>query len=181
MNLVCIDAMIAIWGIKKKADNGQEHCVPLATQLLTDLDKAKKRILMPAPIITELLAPVDNEQDRQHLVTAFNLLCRTAVFDTIAAVQTAKIWNDNKDRWKDLYKDGEPPTRIRFKYDLMILGTAVVNKVECLYTGDKNLANMAKQYINAKYIFDPANAVGLQYPLGITTSLRPTPPTSPTV
>lgn len=163
--LVCIDAMIAIWGIKKRADKGQEYLIPVCTKLIADLDKEKKTILLPAPIITELLAPVDNITDRQQLLSDINLSCRPAVYDAIVAVETAKIWNENKERWQDLYVGSGPPNRIRFKYDLMILGTAIVNKVTCLYTGDKGLYNMAKNYLEAKYILEPTLLTGMQYPL----------------
>ena len=166
MALVCIDTMVAIWAVKKTAGAGQEHMIPLCTQLLADLDKDKKKILLPAPVITELLAPVDDDAARLAMLRDCNLLFRTGALDPIAATLSARVWNENKTRWKGFYSEHDPNFRNRFKYDLMILGIAMANKVECFYTGDKALFGLAKQYIDTKNVFDLTTAPrGTQYSL----------------
>ncbi|MBH8556722.1 hypothetical protein [Hymenobacter negativus] len=158
--------MIAIWAIKKTATAGQEDRIALSVALLNDLDRSKKKVIMPCPIITELLALVSDAKERADHLSYCNINFRTPALDANTAAVSAKIWNDNKDRWKDIYSEHSPNFRNRFKFDLMILGVAVANKVECFYTGDKALKNMAAQYLDAVYIFDPIiPKAGMQAPL----------------
>ena len=61
MGIVCIDTHIVIWGIKKQATKGQENMISRAESFLNWLDENKKKIIIPVPVISELLVPVPNE------------------------------------------------------------------------------------------------------------------------
>jgi len=128
--------------------------IPIAQEFIKELDKDKKTIILPAPIVTEMLAPVDNEQRRNEIITDFNLSFRIAAFDARAAAISGKIWNERRNDWKEYYSEGSETLRNRFKYDLLIPGCALASKVECLYTGDGKLFKLAKNYLKAENIFD---------------------------
>jgi hypothetical protein len=73
---VCIDSMLCVWGIKKVASKGQEEKILLAESLIETLSKEKAALLLPTPIITELLTPVppqDHSKLLRHLTSYFEL------------------------------------------------------------------------------------------------------------
>ncbi|NVO86553.1 PIN domain-containing protein [Hymenobacter terrestris] len=185
--LVCVDSMFCIWSIKEECREGQEHMIERAKQILVNLQRAKKQLMLPAPVITELLAPVGAERSTEIMQQLTLIFPRIAVVDTPVAALCGKIWNAEGQSWKELYEPGTTSLKVAFKYDLLILGTAIINKAECLYTGDKRLANLARKYGNQMKVVDlwkdeEFNSTSTVFPqLGIPfTSARkgisPTPP-----
>jgi len=61
MAVVCLDSQILVWGIKQQATAGQEDMIPRAKAFLKWLDDNDKKVIIPAPIITEILMPVPIE------------------------------------------------------------------------------------------------------------------------
>jgi hypothetical protein len=166
-DLVCVDSMLCIWAVKRISSPGQEAMIPLAASLLDKLTKDKKEILLPAPVVMELLAPVDDPDDYNSIITSLNTDFRVGALDVKAAAISAKIWNTVRTDWKDIYNSGEAGARNRFKFDLMVLGIAVSNKVECLYTADDNLCALASTQGMPTHnlIKQGIPSQGIQYPL----------------
>lgn len=143
MDLVGVDSNVFVWGVKRVATQGQEHMIARTAVFLDYLDKSKTRIILPAPIITEVLAPVDLEADRRAFMDIIYKRFRIAPVDDVAAQIGAEIWNKNKNKWKEFYEQGGDGLKNRFKYDLLILSVAMAQNVKCLYTEDKGLANLS--------------------------------------
>jgi len=110
---------------------------------LDALDSNGTKILLPAPIITEILAPVDDTKDRDKFMDVIYRRFRIAPLDDLAAQKGGEIWNTTKN-WKEYYKDGGDGIKNRFKYDILILGIAVTQKVSCLYTEDEIVLKLAQ-------------------------------------
>lgn len=142
MAFVCLDANVCIWGIKRECSPGQEEMLEKAQQLLRQLGRTRKELLIPAPVVTELLCPV-NTADRQAVMERIYVSGRIGVVDARAAAISGAIWNQHRDSWEDFYEPGGDGLRNRFKYDLLILGTAIANNAECIYTTDSGLINLA--------------------------------------
>lgn len=125
-----------------------------AKQVLRTLQRERKEIMLPAPVITELLAPVGLDGYAALMQQLTLTFPRIAVIDTPVAALCGKIWNAEGQNWKELYEPGTSSLKAAFKYDLLILGTAIVNRAECLYTGDRRLANLARKYGNQMKVVD---------------------------
>jgi predicted nucleic acid-binding protein len=143
MAFVCLDANICVWGVKRVCSEGQEEMLDKAQQLLRQLQRSRKDILIPAPVVTELLCPVE-DVDRQSVMDRIYLSGRIGVVDARAAAISGAIWNAHRDRWQSYYEPGGDGLRNRFKYDLLILGTAIAHKAECIYTTDEGLLNLIR-------------------------------------
>lgn len=140
--IVCIDSMVFVWGIKQHATKGQEHMIDKTMAFLDWLDTSGKKIILPAPIITEILAPVDDTGDRDKFMDLVYKRFRIAPYDDLAARKGGEIWNTHKN-YKEYYQEGGDGLKNRFKYDILILAIAIVQKVECLYTEDEALLKLA--------------------------------------
>lgn len=145
-SLVCVDSMVCIWGIKEQCTEGQEAMIPTARDLISRLQRERKSILLPAPVITELLTPVTKQEDMEALQVAFNTLFRVGVVDAVVATIAASIWRAEREHWQTMYEEGGDSLRNRFKFDTLILAVAKANRVECLYTGDKKLCKLADKH-----------------------------------
>ena len=142
MAFVCLDANVCVWGIKRECTPGQEEMLEKAQMLLRQLGRTRKELLIPAPVVTELLCPVDT-LDRQAVLERIYVNGRIGVVDARAAAISGAIWNQHRENWADFYEPGGDGLRNRFKYDLLILGTAIANGAECIYTTDTGLINLA--------------------------------------
>ncbi|MBT1698260.1 hypothetical protein KK083_15310 [Fulvivirgaceae bacterium PWU4] len=155
-NLVCIDSMICVWGIKKKATQGQEFMVAKTEAFLKSLDAQNTKIIIPAPVITEILCPVDISQ-RAGLMSSITKHFMIAPLDTMAAIKAGEIWNENKDSWKEIYGSSEEEgLRNRFKYDILIAGIAITRNVYCLYSNDARLRGICSKHIDTQSLPDIA-------------------------
>lgn len=144
---VCIDSMICVWGIKNLATPGQEHMIETAKELFRNLKDEQAILLLPSPIVTEILSPVP-VPDRPKVVELINKTFRVVPLDTVASVKSAELWNTHAKDWKELYdKNGDAGIRNRFKFDLLIAGIAITRNVEYLFTHDKALQTMCRGHI----------------------------------
>lgn len=142
--------------------------IPIAEQLIADLDRDRKKIVLPAPVITELLAPIEDEARRTDVLRRINLDFRVGMLDASAATRAGAIWSMYRDRWPEDYPQDMHGFRNRMKYDMLILGVALSVNAECLYTGDRRLFNLASRHMQSRNIFDtpPSSFGGIQTNLG---------------
>jgi predicted nucleic acid-binding protein len=148
---VCIDSNIVVWGIKKQATKGQEGMIPMAEAFIENLQTEKAILLIPAPVVTEILAPVP-VPDHAKLTDLISRIFRVVPVDTIIAMKAAELWHSKPD-WKQVYqKDGQEGMRNRFKYDILIAATAIVRNANCIYTHDDRLINLCNGLIPASKI-----------------------------
>lgn len=92
MKIVCIDSMLFVWGIRKESSQGQEAMIERAESFFEYLEKDKSTILLPTPILSEILRPVPIDSDKYNrILDIINEKFMVAPFDAIAAVKCAEI------------------------------------------------------------------------------------------
>jgi len=160
--IVCIDTHVIVWGIKEQAQAGQENMIPIAKAFLEWLDENKKKVIIPVPIITELLVPVPNGEHEAFLQVIHEKF-RVVPVDEVAAIKCAEIWNSKKDD-EELrkYREQHEIPREKMKFDFQIAATAIVRKAECIYSNDPHLRKFAGDVIMVKEIPNLANQMKLE-------------------
>ena len=147
MSSVCLDTMILVWGIQNNAKPTQQAENLKAISLIDKLDKQKTKIIIPTIVLGEYLVRIPPEH---HLATANQLNKRFQLipFDAQCAQQFANLWRANEDRLAELYAMGS--TRKLIKADCMILATAIVRGVDCIYSHDPHLEKLSQGYIEIR-------------------------------
>lgn len=150
MSIVCLDTQIIIWGIKEEASPSQEHLIPQAKNFIEWLDENDKKVIIPVPIISELLAPIPDSK-YEELLGLLNSRFRVVPVDEVAAIKCAQIWRDRKDD-KELreYRKQNKITRERMKFDFQIAAVAIVRKAECIYSNDPHIKKFVGDIITVK-------------------------------
>ena len=147
MSSVCLDTMILVWGIQNNAKPTQQAENLKAISLFDKLEKQKTKIIIPTIVLGEFLLGIPPEH---HLATANQLNKRFQLipFDAQCAQQFANLWQANKDRLTELYATGS--TRKTVQADCMILATAIVRGVDCIYSHDPHLEKLSQGYIEIR-------------------------------
>lgn len=146
--IACLDTQILSYLILKdplSADYNER-----ATQLITRLYDQNVNIIIPTLCVSELLvAYAPHEQNGIRAVIEQNF--RSVPFDNLAAVQTARAYRMNKERGQhEDFKTKNPSyPRQKLKVDHMIVGVAMANKVDMLYTNDSGLFNFSQGHVAA--------------------------------
>jgi len=150
MSIVSVDTNILIWGIKKSATQGQEHMIQRAIDFFNWLDEKKHKVIIPVPIITELLAPVDTDKHEAFL-NVLHSKFRVVPVDEIAAVKCAEIWQAKKDSEElKAYRTANKIARETMKYDFQIAAVAIVRGADCLYSHDAHMQKFVGDIITVK-------------------------------
>lgn len=90
--LVCIDSQIFIWGVKKIAIESQKHLIPIASNFIDYLTENNLKILLPNPLITEILSPVP-PNEHKAILDLLDKRFIIAPFDMLATVKCAELMN----------------------------------------------------------------------------------------
>lgn len=140
MSLVCFDTNFVIWGIKREATKGQESNIERASHVVNECNKNGIQILIPSPVLGELLSALDTQQHGSfiHQIERFFII---VPYDSKAAIQYAHMW---KNRSK---ATGVTFTRSEIKADFMIAAVAVANRCDCIYSDDGPLTTFASPFI----------------------------------
>ncbi len=149
-DLVCLDSDVLIWGLKKEASQGQEHMIPKTVAFIDYLYKAKKRIIIPAPILTELTWVLDEEQ-RANVIQKITKRFIVAPFDERAALICSKMLA----QYQSMPQYEEIKLQLgkrRLKYDTMIAAIAIANGCERLYTNNTEDYALASSFIRVEEI-----------------------------
>ena len=117
-------------------------------QLMERLYEQEVSIIVPTLCIAEFLVAYEpNEQNgiRAAIEQDFKLV----VFDNLSAVQAARVYRINRDngRHKEFKARNVGYPHQKLKVDHMIVGVAIANKVDMLYTNDSGLFNFAQTHI----------------------------------
>lgn len=150
MSIVSVDTNILIWGIKNTASKGQEHMINRAHDFFKWLDENKIKVIIPVPIITELLAPIGTDKHEDFLKTLHSKF-RVVPVDEIAAVKCAEIWQAKKDN-EELrrYREENKIARETMKFDFQIAAVAIVRGAECFYSHDPHMQRFVGDLITVK-------------------------------
>lgn len=116
----------------------------MASDLLDFLDTEGREIVVPAPVITEVMCPITDATRRSLLLDVIQTRFRVAPLDDLSAFIAGGIWADHKHDWQDIYAaNGEVAIKTKFKYDILILGISIAKGVDWLYTEDQQLFDLA--------------------------------------
>jgi predicted nucleic acid-binding protein len=149
-DLVCIDSHIVVWGVKEQANEEQQDMIPKTKAFLRWLDEQNKRILIPAPVIAEILSPVP-PANHPLILNLINKRFIVGTFDALASQQCAKMIYEKDPEIDKYIKEGKIPKR-KWKYDYMIASIAVVNEAECIYSEDPDVHKFWDGYIDVRNI-----------------------------
>lgn len=147
--LVAFDTNICVWGIRKV--NDRNNFVSRSRQLIKTLQEEGYTIIIPAPVLGELLAAVPvKEQPALH--DEITKTVRVYPFDIIAAEIYAEMmykynnagFQENLKQWAT---DGHVP-RQKVKVDYMIAAIAKAQNVDYLYTEDEGLRKFASPFLS---------------------------------
>ena len=127
-NLVCIDSQIFIWGIKSQSIPSQAEKIPIARNFINFLREHDYRILMPAPMLAELLSPVPSA-DQPKIMALIDKRFQIAPFDNIAAYKCAELINLTLTlpELKE-YRDAHAVPKNKIKFDCMIAAIAITRR-----------------------------------------------------
>lgn len=131
--------------------------------LIHDLSKARVRILIPSPCLTELLIRAGKARDQyvQRLGNASSF--EVIPFDRRAATECALLLEDAWDS-----KSQRDITRTKFKFDWMIVASAASRGVQKIYTDDDDILRCAAQVgiqaIAQKNLMVPSESRQLRIP-----------------
>lgn len=109
--------------------------------LLQNLSKANIQILIPTPVLSEIL--VVSGPNKARVLNEINntYAFRIQPFDEMAAVEVAMMTESDLQSNKRLSKN---ETKAKVKYDRQIIAIAKVNGVKTIYSDDKALGKKAK-------------------------------------
>jgi predicted nucleic acid-binding protein len=153
MTLVCIDNHILIWGIRKTATPGQGEMIERTAQLLENLDEQKTKVIVPAPVVAEFLVGAE-ERDHTNILQTLQQRFIVVPFDALAALATARARRKNRQSGLEqaVRQELANVARPQVAIDHMILGIALANRADLLYTEDEALRKFAEPHITVRNI-----------------------------
>lgn len=152
--LVAIDTQVFIWGIKKEANAEQGHMIPKTQAFLNYLWKNHYHILVPSPVIGEVLTPVPFTEHGK-LLAQIDKLLQVVPFDIAAAGKFAEMMSKYLEN-KELrgHRSEYKVLREVVKIDYMIAAIAVSRNAETIYSNDSDITKFASPFIEVKSIPD---------------------------
>lgn len=142
--IVCLDNNITAFALRDDAEKAIK-----ARALLRYLDDQEKIILLPTPVITECLWPVEVHA-REPVLNVINKFMIGA-FDLAASVKCAEMMHAITSLEKEFKEDREI-TKAQMKFDYMIAVIAIVNEAGCIYSEDEGLKKFCNGHIDVRPI-----------------------------
>ncbi len=143
--IIGIDTNILIWGLRRKANPGQESYIPKAEYLIRSILSEKNvNLVIPAMVLAEAThgLPFDLQiaftiRVQQHF--------RIVPFDTAAAREFPRI--------SKVFCRGKG--RQALKADAMILATIIAQQANIFYTEDHELLTKGNQFVEVRNLPTP--------------------------
>ena len=108
--------------------------------LVADLSKARTRILIPTPCLTELLVRAASARDQYLKLLAGNAAFEIIPYDQRAATECALLLEQAWDS-----KSQKSITHTKFKFDWMIVACAASRNVANIYSDDGDILRCSTQ------------------------------------
>lgn len=145
--IVCIDSQIFIWGIKRQAIESQRHLIPIATNFIDYLSENNNKILLPTPLITEILSPVP-PTEHKSILDLLDKRFMIAPFDNIASLKCAELMNNilTNNELKE-YREANSVPKNKIKFDCMIVAIAITKRATCIYSEDPDIKKFSAEQI----------------------------------
>jgi len=148
-NIVCLDNNITAFALRDGAHPDDVDKVERTRAFLRYLDEQEKIILLPTPVITECLWPVEVHA-REPILNVINKFM-IGSFDLEASVKCAEMMHAITPAEKE-YKKERRITKAQMKFDYMIAAIAIVNEAECIYSEDEGLNTFCEGHIDVRSI-----------------------------
>ncbi|MBI5092938.1 MAG: hypothetical protein HZB26_10915 [Candidatus Hydrogenedentes bacterium] len=111
--------------------------------LIYTLEKARDKILIPAPALSEILCLCGHEMDEVVDVLLRNYGFEIAPFDIMAAIEAAIITGRAKSRGSK--KGASNETWAKVKFDRQIIAITKTRRAETIYSNDTTLKKSAER------------------------------------
>jgi predicted nucleic acid-binding protein len=147
MPLVAFDTNICIWCIKQTCTSGQEPEMKKAIELANTLSRANFEILIPIPVVTELLSNIPDQNARIKLYKDIQARFHLGMFDEKAALILSDILNFHFLQSNREYQN-LGITKTHLKYDSLLIAIAKSSGAEALYSHDGNCKNTAAHFFD---------------------------------
>lgn len=159
--LVMIDSQIFIWGIKEQSIPDQSDKILQAKTFIDWLSENGDRMLIPTPLIAEILSPVPANQQHK-ILSLIDRRFHVAPFDALAAMKCAELLHLslNDDEIKQ-YRAEHRVAKNKLKFDCMLVAIAITRNVDIIYTEDDDLLKFAHGQIEVK----PMHLIPTQFKL----------------
>jgi predicted nucleic acid-binding protein len=149
MPLVAFDSNICIWCIKEDCTKGQEQEMRKAITLRNVLTQAGYDILIPIPVVTELLSNVSDANERLTFYNEIKKTFQVGQFDEKAALILAEILNHHYHSTNRAYKQ-LGITKVPLKYDALLVALSKSAGAECLFAHDNDCKIIAAHFYSVK-------------------------------
>ncbi len=116
-----------------------EHPKQRVDYLIRNLSKARKKIVIPAPVLTEILVHA-GESTNEYVQNFQQPPFRIVPFDTRAAIECASAIHRHGIKGK-----GRENPRAKIKFDRQIIAIAQVERVETIYSDDGDIFKYGTQ------------------------------------
>ena len=136
--IVAIDTMILVWGIRR---HGDEQQVKRAEWLFQEFEDNGTQVLVPSVVLAEYLVPID-PQSHSDVVAPLASRFIIAPFDVHCAAVAARLFVEGK---KERTMEAEH-SRNLLKSDSLIIATAVVHGARTLYSDDADCRKLADRF-----------------------------------
>jgi hypothetical protein len=139
MSLYCVDSQIVVWGIKQVSSLGQEDMIPRAKLLFEKFETEKHKLILPAPVLTEILVPVPIEKHSEFL-DLIQSKFRIADVDAAVSVRAAQIWSERStDEELKKYRTDNNIAKDKMKFDFQIAAIAITKGCDAIYSHDPHI------------------------------------------
>lgn len=121
-----------------------EHPTARIEFLIRELEKAGSRIIIPTPVLSEVLVRAGAAASQQLIddINKFTVF-RIEPFDTRAAIEVAAMTRAALD--VKAKKGASDSTWAKIKYDRQIVAIAKVNQASAIYSDDRDIRAIAAQ------------------------------------
>ena len=121
----------------------------LAEALFEELEKNKARVMIPTPVLLELLYMHKDATDRKSLLVMLQKAFQFADFSANAAAIGADLMRENGTFNKLVQENGQK-LRDHLRSDAQILSIALANNADVIYTEDKHFQTLSQGKIQIK-------------------------------
>lgn len=150
--LFCIDSSILIWTTKKDPTPDEETKIERIKRFIEHLHNINARILLPTPVLTELLIKIPKEEHAQK-ITYFQKNFIIPAFDLKSVSICAEI-TDHFLTERQKNKLNIDISKVHLKFDCMIIAIAKAYNVVTLYTEDDGMLSLGNEYVHTSNIPD---------------------------
>ena len=121
----------------------------LANALFQELNKNKATVIIPTPVLLELLYINKDTEDRRKLLIMLQKLYQFADFSAKAASIGADLMRENGTFNKLIQENGQR-LRDHLRTDTQIIAIALANNADVIYTEDKHFIALSQGKIQIK-------------------------------